>query len=320
MTKRVVSLFFAILFVFCAIKTVQISAVSPMPEKCSLTINYQKNGKGFENLEINIYQVAKMLEDGSFEKSGKFASCPVSVYDITSNTEWKQTALTLEAYTNKDKIKPYKTEFTSNKGWVEFSDLECGLYLVRSVSEKRDNAYYYFDSFLTYLPMVQDDDYKYNVYAQPKPSEVIIDDKLITYKVLKLWKDIGNKEQRPKSITVDILKNGVVNKSVKLSNKNNWFYSFKAKNDGSVWSVVERNVPKKYSVKIANNKTMFVITNTHKDSEKPENNKKPPYSDAPKTGLGISRMVYFVIMCISGLMLVIIGVGGLRSRKNEQKE
>ena len=319
MIKRVLSILFAVLFVFSAFKTISISATENVQsQECSLTINYLNKSKGIENLEIKIYRVAKPCNDGSFEKIEPFSSYPVSVYDGTSKEEWKQTALTLESYIKADKIKPYQTDFTSKSGEVVFSELESGLYLVSSVVAKQKNKKYYFDAFMISLPTYQNGEYDYDVKAQPKADKVVQKDEFVKYKILKLWKDIGNKNSRPNSVKVDILKDGVFEKTVILSAKNNWFYSFKALDDGSVWSVVERNVAKNYRVKISKNKTTFTLTNTHENNEDP--NKKPPYKDAPGTGDTFNNTLYVMLMCFSGLVLVISGVGSMRGRKNEQKK
>ena len=125
-----------LVFVFSTFKTFTAFAVVEDTKKCNLEITYSKSGKKFENLEVKIHRVAKLLNDDSFEKLDPYSSIPVSIYDVTSNKEWQETALTLESYINADKIEPYKIKKTSKNGVVKFSNIVTGLYLVIGVIAK----------------------------------------------------------------------------------------------------------------------------------------------------------------------------------------
>jgi len=316
MIKRFLCVICVALFAFSAFKTVQIYAKEEVQSDCSLTINYSKSGVGFENLKVDIHRVATALDDG-VKMVKPFSSYSVSIDNIISQEEWKQTASTLEAYIKADKIKPYKAEKTSKKGVVKFSNLERGLYLVCSAKAKRNNKEYVFDSFLINLPYNKYDELIKDAVVNPKSSEVIKTDEKKEYKVTKLWKDYGNKNKRPSSVKIEILKDGVVQKNIKLSKENNWFYNFKAKDDGSVWSVVERNVSVGYRVKVININNSFYVTNTYKENEFGGNGELN-YQDGPSTGDTFPFEFYMITMCVSGLILVIIGVAFLRGKKNEK--
>ena len=125
----------------------------------------------------------------------------------------------------------------------------------------------------------------------------------IEYKVVKLWKD-ANSSSRPTSVDVDILKDGAVHKSVTLNSENNWSYTWTA--TGGDWSVVEKNVSDNYNVSISKNGTSFAITNTLPQD---------PVDKIPSTGDTAPLWLYVVIMCLSGLVLVILGVISAKNRK-----
>ena len=179
----------------------------------------------------------------------------------------------------------------------------------------------------------------------------------ITYKVLKLWKDQGYTEYRPISITVDIYRNGELNHTVRLSGENNWAYSWSAEDDGSIWTVIEREIPEGYIMSVEKRSTAFILTNTFDEQEPeepdetvppeepvetkvPEETRTPdeseetePYREteppdepvpsyeppinpdvpvSPQTGDTANFGLYILLMCISGIIMVIIGVTGKR--------
>lgn len=68
-----------------------------------------------------------------------------------------------------------------------------------------------------------DGSWKYSVTAEPKytrEKENTPGNSTVTRRVLKVWKD--NKENRPKEITVQLIGDGKVVDTVKLSEGNSW--------------------------------------------------------------------------------------------------
>ena len=192
-----------------------------------------------------------------------------------------------------------------------FSDLKAGLYLVSGVEAENETGTYLFDSFVISLPDFETEEYNYNVTAKPKSSLFTPSQKEIQYKVVKLWKDSLNNENRPNSVTVDIFKNGKKEKTVTLSAENNWCYFWKD-SENAKWAVIEKNVPKDYKVATSVKNTSFLITNTFV----PENPNDPPDFTPPQTGDTSPIMFYVILMCISGLFMVILGIANARGRRN----
>lgn len=276
--------------------------------KCSLELEYSSEGRGFSGLEIRIFRVAEMYEDGRFALISPYNSFPVTIHGIKSQKEWRDAANTLAAYITSQQVAPTKLATTTENGKVLFSDLTTGIYLVMGTTAETEDATYRFENFCVFLPTpLSDGRLDYEMEAKPKfeytpkPEEP----KEIELKVVKLWKDTGYKNSRPKSIKVDILKNGVVQETVTLNAANNWTYTWKAPEGDDVWTVVEKDVPKAYTVVITSSGGVITITN-----------KRPPSdNDPPKTGDTFALRPWLMTMSVSGMALAGLGILGKRKRR-----
>lgn len=280
----------------------QASALTPLePERlCSLKLHYTQNELGFGDLPIQIYRVAEAFPDGTFELLEPFSGYPVNIHGITSQKEWQDVASTLKAYIAADQLSPTRTENTDPQGSVVFRDLPTGLYYVQGILAENHSGTYKFNDFMVYLPTpLEDEGFNYDVEAVPKCTQFTPN---THYSVVKLWKDAGSEQDRPKNITVDILKDGQVYETVILNADNNWSYHWTVPQDTSIWTVVEKDVPQGYKVSIGENGTGFVITNT-----------KTTPSDPPGTGDVFPLSIFTAALCISGLAMVLLGV--LHERK-----
>lgn len=92
--------------------------------------------------------------------------------------------------------------------------------------------------------------------------------------VRKVWSD-GNANHANDSITVNLLKDGKVEKSQVLNAENGWAYTFDRLLEGYTWTVEEANVPAGYTVSYSTVGTMTTITNTRKET--------PPDPPTPPT-------------------------------------
>jgi len=77
--------------------------------------------------------------------------------------------------------------------------------------------------------------------------------------VRKLWDDDG--ENRPGSITVNLLRNGNQYDQVELNPDNQWVHTWSRLNDRYTWSVEEESVPAGYSASYSTEGTTTTITN-----------------------------------------------------------
>ena len=320
-------------------------------QPCSLTLSYQQGGAPCSSLKVDVYRVAEARADGSFHLTADYAPSGVDISRVTSQQEWRDIADTLSAHIAAGQLSPTRTAATTEEGTAVFSGLETGLYLVGQAA----TGEYLFERFMVYLPTPADGGFQYHVTAKPKPGPL---PSYTEYQVLKLWKDSGNSKDRPESVTVDILRDGQVQESVILSHDNNWSYSWQVPDGSGSWSVSERDVPAGYRATVSIRETTFIITNTKHTPTDPEHPGSPtipdfpsvpvgpgtpdtpvdpdlpdtpdipvqpeppaaPSPSVPKTGDTAPLELYIMAMCISGLLLMILGLSGRRSGHHETKK
>ena len=264
---------------------------------CSLTVHY-----GIEGAQARVYRVAQANEDGSFDLVEPFNSWPVNIYGITAQEEWDTAIDTLETYILVNKTQPDYEKTADSSGDVVLTGLKTGLYLVLT-PQVEDQV---FESFLIHLPNPNEE--TYDLEVNPKHTTVQPPPEYASYSVVKLWKDTGHTQNRPQTVTVDILKDGEIFTTVTLSADTGWSYSWTTETGGS-WSVAERDVPQDYTVAVTAGGTAFTITNTYKT---------PPVPEVPKTGDIFPVWLWVLVMSISGMALVILGIFLLRRNKNDE--
>ena len=287
----------------CLLLCVQVFAAESvdLERACSLTLHYTQRDAALAGQEIALYRAGDVHENGTYALTLAY---PVEIQGITSEAEWQEAAATLSAYLTADAVAPHYTATTDETGTVSFTGLTPGLYLIRGLSAAVPEGKCVFaDSFL-FLPRNESGSYTYDVDANPKHASFVPTGE--EYSVLKLWMDAGAAAERPAEVQVDILKDGVLAESVILSAANDWRYSWSAP-QGHSFTVVERNVPQGYTVTVTGNQTSFVITNT-----------APPDTDNPQTGDSAPILLYILLLCLSGMALVILGIWAL-GRKNHEK-
>ena len=113
---------------------------------------------------------------------------------------------------------------------------------------------------------------------------------------------------------MELLRNGKVYDTVKLSEKNNWRYTWLDLDADARWSVTEKTVSG-YTVSITREGITFVVTNTKKPERtdtpdtpvKPSNPSKP--SSPAKPTLPQTGAVWWHVeaLALSGLVFLILG-------------
>ena len=97
--------------------------------------------------------------------------------------------------------------------------------------------------------------------------------------VIKIWKDKGYKEKRPKEVTIELLRDGKKYEVVKLNAKNNWKYQWSNLSADHQWMVVEKNISENYKVEYSKSGNKVYVINYYKEPEKPN---KPNEPETPK--------------------------------------
>lgn len=316
----------------CSCLPLPTAAKVPLEEdrETSLTLYYTQDGEGFANLEISVYRVARAFSNGDFQLILPYSSYPIDIYHVSSQKEWKDIATTLSAYIAANGDTADAVVKTDDQGTAVFTGLETGLYYISGVTVEKDSGTYVFDPFMIYLPTPQSDGtYDYDMEAKPKCGQFV---PKTEYSVTKLWKDNGS-DSRPTSVTVEIRKDGVLQQTQVLSNENNWSYRWTASEaDTGKWTVNEVVVSEGYTVSLSQQEGKFILINTastpgeedpeeteptetdptETTSAKPKPTVKP--SEPPKTGDSFALIPWTMAMCISGFLLLILGIYTRRRR------
>ena len=278
------------------------------PDKdCSLTIAYRYDGQSFSNHPVRLYKIADVSADFQYTLTAPFANSGLILNGVQSVGEWNVIRSTLETHILAYNVDADLTGVTDQDGQVCFQALKPGLYLAITEQVIQHDWIYAFDSALVALPGLGADglwQYEVAVTSKSKAIPPAETDEEIEFKVLKLWKGDKGRSDRPQSIEVEIFRDGVSYQTVILSEENHWTFSWFAKDDGATWKVVERNVPTGYTMMVEERETSFVLTNT----------RPPDKPDIPQTGDTTNIMLYFVLMNVSGIMLIILGIAGKRKR------
>lgn len=313
-SKRIVIVL--LLFCFCihfmpcsALAANTADAKDPIiPDRaCSLTVSYCYADTAFASLQVELYQIATVSADFQYTLTAPFAASGLILNGIQSTGEWNVIRSTLEAYIIANKVPADVACMTNEDGMARFEGLPTGLYLAMADKAQQGTLSYDFDSSLVALPGLSQDgcwEYQLTVNAKGEPTPPIDPDAEVQYKILKLWKGDNGSADRPESVEVEIFRDGNSHETVILSEQNHWSYSWWANDDGSDWTVSERNVPKGYTVTVEKKDHSFVLTNTT-ESEDP---------DTPPPPTGDKTIMSILIMAIAGCLLIVVGAAGKRRK------
>jgi len=284
-----------------------------------LSISFSDDGMGLSGAQFDIYRVAKIDKAGKATLIAPFDKYNVDIH-VESESEMGDIARTLEGYVLRDHIAPTESAVTDRMGNVFFpasgKKLQQGLYLVLGNRYSGNGRTYIIQPGLVMLPTLSVDktQWLYDLEIKPKydSEEDTPDGATITRKVLKVWEDHGHEKARPKSIDVQLLRDGEIFDTVTLNTENLWRHSWVELEADHHWTVVEKE-PKNYNVLVTQEGITFVVTNTYDAPDEPGPTPPPdtPPGKLPQTG----QMWWPVPMLVSiGLLFIVIGL--IRRRGN----
>lgn len=291
---------------FCVMLLQQTVFAADPEQTGSIRLNYS----AVDNAEFKVYRAGEITDNWEFVLTGAFQDIPADLNDLDTEA-MTELSETLAAYAAADGIEPDYSGRTDENGQVVFEGLTKGLYLIIGESVIWDGMRYDPVPFLLTVPS-QDAEgtWNYQTEADVKYETSVPEKEETEYKVVKYWAGDGSGNARPVRITVDILKDGVLFDTQTLTAENNWTYSWTAEDDGSVWQVVEREIPDHYTVKVEKNKTMFLLTNTYV-GDTPE--------EVPKTGDSSVPLLPVTLLSLSGMVLILAGLA-VRGRREKDDE
>lgn len=317
--KRTFALLAAVL---CLLTSVAQAAGSiDLTRKPTLTLTYRDGKTALSGAKFSIYRVADADETGEQTVRSEFDEFDLDIRG-KNDRRWREMAQTLESYVLRRELTPADSGKTDKTGMLTFptqgKTLAAGLYLVIGERHTQDGNDYDAEPFFVLLPTqdLENNEWVYDVSANVKFGKTPVPDDgdTVTRKVLKVWDDDGAEDSRPQEITVELLRNGKVYDTVKLSEKNNWRYTWLDLDADARWSVTEKTVSG-YTVSITREGITFVVTNTKKSDRtdtpdtpvKPSNPSKP--SSPAKPTLPQTGAVWWHVeaLALSGLVFLILG-------------
>lgn len=317
--KRTLVLLAAVL---CLLTSVAQAAGSiDLTRKPTLTLTYRDGKTALSGAKFSIYRVADADETGELTVRSEFDEFDLDIRG-KNDRRWREMAQTLESYVLRRELTPADSGKTDKTGMLTFptqgKTLAAGLYLVIGERHTQGGNGYDAEPFFVLLPTqdLENNEWVYDVSANVKFGKTPVPDDgdTVTRKVLKVWDDDGAEDSRPQEITVELLRNGKVYDTVKLSEKNNWRYTWLDLDADARWSVTEKTVSG-YTVSITRESITFVVTNTKKPDRtdtpdtpvKPSNPSKP--SSPAKPTLPQTGAVWWHVEALelSGLVFLILG-------------
>ena len=315
-------------------------------KEVTLSLSFQDGLTPVVGARFSLYKVAEVDAYGQLTITDDFAGYSVDIHG-ENDEAWRDLAVTLEGYAAIAELTPAATGATSNKpgeeGMLTFKPREgetltAGLYLVVGESHSQDGYRYEVAPMIVHLPVEDKENnswvysltaaLKFSVYPEEEEPQTI------TRKVLKIWDDAGYEINRPESIDVHLLKDGVVYDTATLNDLNGWSYEWTELDSTAHWNVVEE-VPAGYSVVVEQQGITFVVTNGYdpqmppppdvppedpEDPVSPGNPDNPVSPENPKNPvLPQTGQLWWPVPVIlaDGLLLVVVG---MIRRKGEHDE
>ena len=244
---------------------------------------------------------------GAYTLTGDFRDYPVLLDGQTAES-WRLLARTLAGYVRRDGLTPQTTGTTDENGRVEFGGLRPGLYLALAEPMTENGEIFTAEPFLAALPELDtaSNTWNYQVQAAPKFTVEPVPPEPVDRQVVKIWND-GGSAARPASVIVQLLKNGAVYDTVKLSEENSWRYGWTdlpAMENGQPvdWQVTELT-PEGYTVTVSREGETFLVTNTGHGSQ------NPGEPTLPQTG-----SLWWPVPLLAACGLICLALGARRRR------
>lgn len=274
--------------------------------KAGITIKYS-----VEDTEFALYRVAGVSSENVFTPTEDFKDYPLEWNGLDAEG-YRALAETLGIYIKRDNIKRTATAVVNESGLATADNLKTGLYYVIGIHPEYAVSEVKPLPFLVCLPSGPEDDRW--VYHPTVVAKRMVDDSHLIdsteRRVIKAWEDASNKENRPDSVEIELLRDGKVVDTVELNKKNNWSHTWENLSKDYEWSVMEKNVPEDYTVSVVREKTTFFVTNKYVSDGRPL-----PYDQhlLPYTG----QLWWPVpVLAMAGMICMIIGL--LRRKIGEE--
>lgn len=223
-----------------------------------ITLTEEQDNEAISGAEITIYKVASAGEEEHkliFTYTDEFNHCKTSLDNLND------TSITKEISKCAKDVSSELVQTTNNLGTIKFKNLDLGLYLV--TQSNKVEGYSNIDSFLVMIPKVEDNKWIYNIKSEPKTDIY----RTINLQVIKVWNKQNKNTKLPDNVTIELYKGEELIDTITLNNENNWNYIWQDIEKSDSYKVVEKNIPKGYTVTYTQEGYVFTVTNTDKLAE-----------------------------------------------------
>lgn len=252
----------------------------------SVTLIDKKQQEPIVGAELSVYFVSTVVMDTDgnliYDYTEDFKQFDTAIDDTTLATK-------LDAFVSQHSVPSIKIT-TNNEGTAFCGELPLGLYFVKQTGIVEGFAPC--TPFIVTVPNETDDEYVYDVNASPK-TEV---SRLTSITIKKVW-NTDKSTEATESVTVQLLKNGNVEKTVTLSEQNGWQVTCTDMPESDAYSIKEVNVPKGFTATYKQNGYVFTVTNT---------------STLIQTG----QLIWPIpVLAVSGMLLIAAGIVLLQKKR-----
>ena len=221
------------------------------PGSVSVTLMDQVEKTPISGAELSLYYVASVEQTANhaliYTFTKAFENCGCALAD-------PKLSVKLAAFVQEHAI-PAERLVTDTHGSVSFANLPLGLYFVMQTNTVA--GYATCTSFLVTVPNYDTSGYVYDVNASPKTDIVRLTD--ITIK--KVWNTDASASEA-ESVTVQLLRDGVVVETAILNEQNHWQVTYTNMPESDAYSIVEVHVPKGFTATYSQNGYTFTVTNS----------------------------------------------------------
>lgn len=275
----------------------------------SLTVTAVYDQKPISGMQFDAYLISTVDECGELTVIDRYADYAEEL-DIRGKNDarWQEMSEVLAQEILQDSgLKPSRSAVTDADGVAVFTDLPMGLYLIIGRSVERDGSVYSTAPFFVLVPQqdASSNTWDYDVVANAKIEENPVRD---DFQVIKLWEDDCHQDQRPESVTIQLMCDGEpYGDPVTLPYEGDWEYTWHDLEVNHAWTVTETPVEGYAEPKIRLEGNTFVVTNV---CDKPT---APSNPTLPQTG----QLWWPVpVLVAAGLLLVVLGL--IRRRGDTQ--
>jgi len=271
----------------CIIVSLTTTAALADSAPYSIALNCTYGGSAVPGVTFHIYRVLEKSGD-SYTLTDDFKGSGANIKAGADNKiNWADAANTLAVYARAHSASiSHKSVPSDSSGNCTFTLTQDGTYLILGDSLSTGSGTYSFSPSLVTLP---DSNGKTATNAAVKvsytpstPPPPPPGSDPVNVAVLKVWNDGDQGDLRPNSIMVSLLRDDRVLYTVRLSQNNNWRYTWNNLSSDYTWSVIEDTVPNDYTVSYSQNGTIYTITNTYTTDITPP---EPPKTDEPTTDI-----------------------------------